>query len=233
MSSTALNILDTVRRVETPEGVVLELRVAGPLARFGAWLIDLLLRGVIYLISIVFVAFLGEAGVGIWFIFIFLMEWFYPVVFEVKWRGRTPGKAVLNLAVVHDDGTPVGWSASILRNLLRAVDMLPGVYLFGLVACCLHPNFKRLGDMAAGTLVIYQDRVRWSDRMPKSKPQLVPLVLSIEEQRALIDYAERSATWSPERRRELASILVDLAGPGEKNVVARLQGMAQSLMGRP
>nr|GFD53798.1 hypothetical protein [Tanacetum cinerariifolium] len=82
----------------------------------------------------------------------------------------------MGLRVVHDDGTPVGWSASLLRNLLRFVDMLPFGYSVGAFACLQHPLFKRLGDLAAGTLVIYRDAPTPRPTLPDAPPVMPPLV---------------------------------------------------------
>src|SRR3546814_2568230 len=78
----------------------------------------------------------------------------YPVVFEAMFNGQTPGKRAMELRVVSADGAPVGWLASIVRNLLRAVDALPVGYGFGLVASLADPHGRRLGDMVASTLEI-------------------------------------------------------------------------------
>jgi uncharacterized RDD family membrane protein YckC len=144
-------VIDTYRAIETPEGVELRLRVAGPPARVLAWAIDVVIRLFGYAVVSIPLLFLGRAGIGLFFLVLFLGEWFYPVLFEVYAHGATPGKKLVGLAVVHDDGTPVGWSGALLRNLLRVADFLPVAYGFGLVTMLVHPEFKRLGDMAAGT----------------------------------------------------------------------------------
>jgi uncharacterized RDD family membrane protein YckC len=139
---------------ETPEGIDLGLRVAGPISRALAWIIDAFIRySVLFALSTVLASLLSF-GMGLFLILLFLLEWFYPVVFEVV-RGATPGKKAMGLLVVHDNGTPVGWSASMIRNLLRSVDFLPFFYCAGLISILLNSRFKRLGDLAAGTLVVY------------------------------------------------------------------------------
>jgi uncharacterized RDD family membrane protein YckC len=116
--------VDTLRRFETPEGIEIELRLAGPVPRAGAFAIDLLIRFGLYLVLLP-LAGLAGVGVGLILLALFLLEWFYPVFFELR-SGATPGKRAVGLVVVHADGTPVGPSASLLRNLLRALDFLPG-----------------------------------------------------------------------------------------------------------
>jgi uncharacterized RDD family membrane protein YckC len=88
----------------------------------------------------------------------FVVFWFYPVLFEVLDRGRTPGKRALGLRVIAVNGAPVGWLAAFTRNLLRTVDMLPFGYATGLIASLADPWGRRLGDMVAGTLVVHNAR---------------------------------------------------------------------------
>ena len=85
-------------------------------------------------------------------------EWAYFVASEMATGGRSLGKFVAGLRVVEDGGRPLGLRASVVRNLLRVVDILPSSYLVGLVAMVVSPEHKRLGDLAAGTLVVRLDR---------------------------------------------------------------------------
>ena len=147
-------MLDTLRDVETPEGVALHLRCAGVVPRALAWLLDLLVRlaGVAAVSTVL--GLLGGAGVGVGLVVMFLVYWAYPVAFEVWRDGQTPGKRAFGLKVVSDNGTPVTWLPSVVRNLLRTVDMLPALYAFGAASSLLDPNGRRLGDQVAGTVVI-------------------------------------------------------------------------------
>lgn len=224
--------LDTVRTVETPEGVELTLRAAGPVVRSLAWAIDQLIRAVAYFIVGLGLSFLGDLGMGLLFIFTFLVEWFYPVLFEVLRYGSTPGKMVMGLTVVHDDGTPLGWTPSIVRNLLRVADFLPLAYLVGLVSMVVTRDFKRLGDVVAGTVVVYRDRPMGPVQLTESLPIPVPVGLDQAEQRAIIDYAERAQGWSEERVFELAEIVEPLVGGPPQEGARKLLGMAHWLLGR-
>jgi uncharacterized RDD family membrane protein YckC len=224
--------LDTIRFVETPEGVELSLRAAGPMARSLAWAIDQCLRLVAYTVVGTPLAFLGDTGVGVFLIFLFCLEWFFPVFFEVWRYGSTPGKALVGLTVVHDDGTPVGLTASLVRNLLRFADFLPLGYLLGLGTMLMQRDFKRLGDLVAGTVVAYRDGVMVQSRLPQVGAEPVPLPLDIAEQRAVIEFAERSHQWSPERRLELAALAEPLAGSPPAAAASRLDGMAHWLLGQ-
>lgn len=204
--------LDTVHTFETPEGVELGLRVAGPLPRALAWAIDALIRySALFIVSLVLLPF-GQLGGGLFLILLFLMEWFYPVLFEVT-RGATPGKKAMGLTVVHDNGTPIGWPAAMIRNLLRVIDFFPLFYGAGLLSMLINRQFKRLGDLAAGTLVVYVERARRSHEVITAAPRPLPAPLAVEEQRALLDFAERSTTLAPGRVEELAEIISSERGP--------------------
>ncbi len=204
-------ILDTIRSFETPEGIELQLQVAGPVSRASAWLVDGLIRLFFYVLIFILALppVFGELGWGILLLLYFLIAWFYPVLFEV-FKGQTPGKKLFNLWVCHDNGTPIGWQASMIRNLLRVADFFPFCYGFGLAAMLLNRDFKRLGDLAAGALVIYRDSEAPDYQIPAARPLPLPLALGPAEQRAILEFAEREQRLSPARRIELADILKDL-----------------------
>jgi uncharacterized RDD family membrane protein YckC len=211
--------LDTVHTFETPEGVELGLRVAGPLPRALAWTIDALIRyGALMVFSIALIPLGDGVGGGLFLIALFLVEWLYPVLFEVR-RGATPGKKMMGLTVVHDNGTPIGWPASMIRNLLRVIDFFPLLYGAGLLSMLINRQFKRLGDLAAGTLVVYVEQARRSNPDIHAEPQPLPVPLAVEEQRALLDFAERSSSLAPARIEELAEIISNEKGPAAVNNV--------------
>jgi uncharacterized RDD family membrane protein YckC len=226
-------VLDTTRSISTPEGIELSLRLAGPVPRAIAWIVDLVIRGaMMFLISLV-MAILGKTGVAIYLLFAFLLEWLYPVFFEVYWAGTTPGKRWLGIMVLNDDGTPVRWPASLTRNLLRTVDFLPSLYFLGFFAMVLNRDFKRLGDMAADTLVVYRDAKIVEPDIPRAMAIAPSMPLSIDDQRAVLDFAERAGKLTEERAGELAEIARSLAGHATgKQSVARLIGIANHLLGR-
>lgn len=183
----------------------MELRIAGPVVRAAALAIDTLIKGALYLAMTPLLAFSG-LGLGLVLLGIFLIEWFYPVFFELL-RGATPGKRAMGLQVVHDDGTPVSPAASVIRNLLRVVDFLPLFYGAGLVSTLIDRDFRRLGDLAAGTLVTHIEPRSARADIPEREPLPLPRPLPLETQQAILDYAERSGGLSPERRTELAEAL--------------------------
>jgi uncharacterized RDD family membrane protein YckC len=225
-------MIDTRRPIQTPEGVELGLRVAGPVPRAYAWLIDFLLRAAIYTaVSFVF-SILGKMGLGILLIFMFLLEWFYPVLFEIYKQGATPGKRSVGIKVVNDDGTEVTWQSSLIRNLLRAVDFLPFMYGFGVITMLCNRDFKRLGDYAAGTIVIYQDKLRAAAAIPAEAPSMPPVVLTPVEQKALIQFAERISKLTPERCNELANIVSNVTRLQDGQGVKRIIQYANWMLGR-
>ncbi len=212
--------LDTRHRYEIPEGVVLQFRVAGPIVRACAWAIDLAWRSLIYIALGSVAIYLGELGQGITLIGVFLIEWFYPVVFEIR-SGATPGKRSMGLVVIQDQGLPVTPSASVIRNLLRSADFLPFFYATGVVAMLCNRRFQRLGDLAAGTLVVYRDEPWGFSEPPPTQPLKPPVSLSEEEQWLLLAFAERSESLTRERREELAELVTPLTGRrGESGVKA-------------
>lgn len=227
-------MLDTTRRVATPEGIELTLRLAGPVPRALAWAIDFALR-VAAVLAVMMVALpLGHAGMGLALIAAFFAEWLLPAWFEASWQGQTPGKRALGLAVLNDDGTPVRWPAALTRNLLRAVDFLPFAYGIGLATMLANRDFKRLGDLAAGTLVVYQSEKSSQERkFPDAPPIAPPFHLDLEEQRAVLELAERSASLTRERLEELAELPGPLVGRLDgARAAAHLIGMANYLLGR-
>lgn len=223
-------LLDTRQSLETPEGALLPLTPAGFGVRILAQLLDLMIRFCITAMLFILLALLGGMGVGIALILTFLLEWFYPVLFEVTRQGRTPGKKWMGIRVVNDDGTPITFGPSLLRNLLRVVDFLPMLYLTGIIASLCNRQFKRLGDLAAGSIVIY-------DAPPAHEPNFevrgqlpVPVDFSTDEQRALLAFAERSKYLSAERQSELATILQPLL-TGKDPVIA-IKQMANTMVGK-
>ncbi|MFN2168179.1 MAG: RDD family protein, partial [Anaerolineae bacterium] len=194
--------------------------VAGPAARAVALAIDGAIPLALYLAMTPLLV-LSDIGIGLILIGPFLLEWLYPVIFEVL-LGATPGKRSMGLVVFQDDGTPRGLPASLIRNLLRAVDFLPLFYGVGLVSMLADRDFRRLGDLAAGTLVVYGGKrpdgrgesYGVHELIPSVRPRPLPRGLPLRTQQAILAFAERSHRLSPERRGELAQTLVrGLYGP--------------------
>jgi uncharacterized RDD family membrane protein YckC len=183
--------LDERMRVRTPEHVELQFVLAGAGNRFLAVLADLIIQGfaLLGLFVLVFGAMwlaresLGRAidrampGAGIWMLaaiilFLFLFHWGYFVIFETVWSGQTPGKRLVRIRVVREDGRPIGFAEAAIRNLLRVVlDSQPAnLYAVGFITGMLNARFKRLGDFAAGTVVIRERRQRVPRKGPRVRP---------------------------------------------------------------
>src|SRR5439155_7623464 len=151
--------------IATPEGVDLELTLAGVGSRFASALIDYLIQGLL-LVALTLVFDYGFGGSGdasgfalaVYAVLAFALVIGYDVAFEVLASGRTPGKRLNGLRVVRESGAPVTFAASAVRNVLRLVDWLPGTYLVGMVAILVSSRNQRLGDLAAGTLVVRERR---------------------------------------------------------------------------
>jgi uncharacterized RDD family membrane protein YckC len=225
-------VLDTHREVLTPEGVALHLRAAGPVPRALAWMIDLAIRFALLTVMSVLLSVLGRAAAGLYLIALFLVFWAYPIVCEAAFGGQTPGKRVLELRVISADGAPLGWMAAFVRNLLRAVDMLPFGYAVGLVASLSDPWGRRLGDLVAGSLVVHAPREPTALPVLGDTVHVPPVALRPDEQAAVIAFAERAAQLTPERQAELADIAAPLTGAGGALGALRLAGIANWLLGR-
>jgi uncharacterized RDD family membrane protein YckC len=214
--------LDTQRLVAAPEGIELQLRLAGPVPRAAAWAIDLLVRLGLMLAFAGVAGALGFVGGPLLILAFFLIEWLYPCVWEVYFGGATPGKRALGMRVVHDDGRPIGWPGSLTRNLLRAADFFPMLYGAGLASMLMSKDFKRLGDFAAATVVVYDDPPRRARRIAATSMHPPPVTLSLAEQRTLLDFAERAAGLTEERAQELAQSVPSLIGSARGAEAIRL-----------
>jgi len=229
------DVLDTIIVAETPEGILLELRPAGLTARLYAFILDWIVRLAIIYAAAMLASFVGGLGIAFWILLLFALEWLYPVVFELLPSGSTPGKVAFGLKVVMDDGLPVTPAAALTRNVLRAADFLPFLYGFGVASMLSRRDSKRLGDIAAATLVVHH--VPAAARIaPLDVPPVVPAkLLAPEDQAAVIALAARAPRLTPERLDELAALAAavsgDAGGTGPQ-VTRRVLGVAQWFLGR-
>jgi uncharacterized RDD family membrane protein YckC len=226
-------MLDTIREIETPEGISLHLRAAGALPRAQAWTVDLFLRMGVFMLAMIPLSLFGVGGNGLALLLLFALMWGYSVACEVWLGGQTLGKRALGLRVVNADGTPVTWLPSVVRNLLRVVDALPGVYGVGLISTLIDPHARRLGDIVAGTMVIHVSELPAGQQVPSQAAVPLPVVLVADEQAALVEFAERSGQLTPQRQEELANLLTPLTGRNDTAAVRQLIGHANWLLGRP
>ena len=145
--------------ITTPEGVELELQLAGLGSRFIAQALDLLIKLTAIVLISVALSVAGLTGVAIIIPSILLILYAYDVVFETFANGRTPGKRVAKLRVVRVGGEPVDFMSSAIRNVLRLVDGIPTSYIPGIISILSTRRNQRLGDLAAGTIVIHEEPV--------------------------------------------------------------------------
>ncbi|MEX0703271.1 MAG: RDD family protein [Planctomycetales bacterium] len=218
-------------RIETPENVVLTYQLAGPAARVAAYAIDFALRavlffGVLFMVSCSGLAiFLPGTSMGLVFLLWFALQWGYFVVCEGFFNGTTIGKHAFGLRAIHERGHPLTLWSAMLRNLLRAADSPPifglspmsFVPLYGpaLISMVLSRKMQRLGDLAAGSVVISERQVVLPiqpvilERIaPLSRDELGSTFVPSSRTLSLIDrFLSRRAALSHERGHDLASLL--------------------------
>jgi uncharacterized RDD family membrane protein YckC len=219
--------------IRTPEHVQLEYVLAGLGSRAAAFLLDTALR-VILVACIFFAVILFAEWIPRWvakdlasgphknwilalgFLAYGLIDLGYFMIFEALWSGQTPGKRRQGIRVIKADGRPVGWLDSAVRNILRAVDMFVGVYPLGLVFMFFSRNNQRLGDYAAGTIVVVERRdcapvkLHRTRSMQITHPDVAIHVsrLGVEQYQVLKSFLERREEMDPPHRQDLARLLI-------------------------
>ncbi len=159
--------------IDTPEQVGLEYSVAGVGSRFVAALLDSLILFAFFFAEVLVMVMIGAASAathtaggwsetaGKWFVafvvFVnFVVVWGYFALFEAHWQGQTPGKRTMKIRVIKDSGRQITLFEAMARNLLRVVDYLPSAYLVGVITMLCNKQNQRLGDLAAGTIVVHE-----------------------------------------------------------------------------
>ena len=184
----------------------------------------MLLQIAVYVALVLIAAVLAAAGfvanwgkqwvIAILIFLIFVVQFGYYGFFEAIWNGQTPGKRWTHLRVMQDSGRPISVYDAVLRNLLRIVDWLPTLYAIGIVAILISREKKRIGDFAAGTVVVHEKPLQgvgsiWAATAPPvSAVQTVNAVptaqLSLDELQLIETFFERRASLDPEVRRSMA-----------------------------
>jgi uncharacterized RDD family membrane protein YckC len=228
-----VDALDTVVSAETPEGILIELRPAGLTARCYAFAIDMLIRVMMLSVVAAVTGPMQGLGLAILLIAMFAFEWLYPVMFELSSWAATPGKRVVGLTTVMDNGLPITPAASFTRNLLRVADFLPLGYGFAIICMLTRRDFKRLGDVAAATLVVYRPRPVPNMALSNVDPIAPVMPLTLRDQSALIALAVRAHDVTEERLDELAAIAAPVTGATGTGpaVTRRVLGVARWLLG--
>lgn len=226
--------IDNISEHHTPEGLILALVPAGIMPRLSAWLLDFFIRIAVMIVLIIIFTNLGDMGYGMILISYFLINWLYPVFFEVWRGGMTPGKKSNHIYVCHDDGTPISLQSSMIRNLLRVADFMPMFFMGGALTMMFNKKSQRIGDMVAGTMVVYQlenDMANIYKTVAGIKPfaqtnsmanthydvysPLFTFQLNYHEQKALLSLEERLGFLSTERQQEITYHLAPLVNLAE------------------
>jgi uncharacterized RDD family membrane protein YckC len=210
-------------KIETPEQIALDFPLAGIGSRFLAYALDTVLQVLLYIAGSF--AFFAAVSYAKWaprwlhsipvawlpaiiIIFMFCIYWGYFALFEILWRGQTPGKRLAGIRVIKDSGRPINVYEGVARNLLRAVDGLPGMYMVGLVCMMISRRNQRLGDHLAGSIVVHEKRpdeapLEWSVGGPAAEsisqlqavtPEELVLIETYLQRRDSFDFAVRDQT---------------------------------------
>lgn len=217
---------ESVCRALSPENADITLHPAGAVVRSRAYLTDLAIRALLLMaigtISSILAQISLQIALGFFLIGFFWLVWLYYVTFEIWWHGQSPGKKAFGLRTVLDDGTPVTPAASLVRNLMRTVDMLPLGYGGGILCMLLHPQFKRGGDILSGSLVVHDDPYRYRQhfdilaRLRRKNPapaeNTLPEMpsLSFSERECVKNFAVRCRHLPPAHAESLAQELAEV-----------------------
>ncbi len=224
--------------VATPERVALKLPLAGVGARAIAQAADVSLIGLTLLVVYFGFSLLREDVYG-WFVGLtsawrvfsavlsFSAVWVYWTAFEVAWNGQTPGKRWAKIRVVKLDGSPVGVTESAIRNLLRVIDFAPACYPVGLVSMFIDPLQRRLGDLAAGTVLVREQQVSLSGYTTEAAAGL-----GHEDLEALQSFLRRLDTLSPEAQLAVARQLAAKLGADPATQAGGLDDLLRFLEGK-
>lgn len=242
--------IDTLQSIELADGVEVHSRVAGVFPRAMAHFIDfiviLVLWAVLLLLYFIIITRIGQfeslanVSQGVFLLLTFIFMWFYFYLFERGKKAATPGKRIVGLKVVSADGTKVSEKQVLIRNLLRAADIMPGfivkavglmigTYGVGLLSVLFTERFQRIGDLVASTIVIYDKQpshigaaleVEQSSKIPRVK-------LTREEEVAIRSFADRAGIWSQARREEMAQHAFELTGQNGEHGCTELMAYAK------
>ena len=226
---------DTSLSVQTPEGIEFIIYPAGFLIRACSYAIDLTIQLFFIIAAAITINSLFViAGKWLWLLILFAVNWFYHVFCELSFKGQSLGKKILGLRVVRSDGSPINPGASFLRNLLRFADTFLFLYIIALICMSASQGFRRLGDWAADTLVIYTANspsssrhfdMSWLSRYMMIAPSES---LSYDEKQTILMFARRYPLMSKERADEIAKIYTDIFRSKEHNEEYSSAGISDS-----
>lgn len=223
--------------VRTPESIALTYHLAGLGSRFLALAIDMAIQTIVawaLLLGLVMAAarmasvakpppmsgnekVIEAIAIALLVTIVFAIFFGYFIAFEALWNGRTPGKKIVGVRVVRDGGYPVDFGAALVRNLIRVGEALIGAYGLSAIAMLVSPENKRLGDIAAGTIVVrespLQPPIVAADAAASEPSYGATRYLSGEERALVKRFLERRDGLAPQQRRELAMRLADRIRP--------------------
>ena len=222
-------LVDSTLKLESFTGVDIELRTAGIYVRGVARFVDDVIKFLIAVGIGLILAPFGKVGVGVATLVGFIMFWFYNVIFEMLRDGVTPGKQLMGLRAVNANGTPIGFNNSMIRSALLFVDALPIFYLFGIVTMAISGSHQRIGDIVAGTVVVYREKPKARNERIPAKAIPAPRGLTTEDRMQFLAYQERFNDLSPERATELAKTLEPLLDKQAGSTVNQVLGIAEGI----
>lgn len=220
--------MDRTLEVRTPESIAFHYELAGLGSRFLALMVD---QAIQLLVLVAIFGALVLAGTrelaarhgapsvadkvtvsiagAILIAIVFAVLFGYFIVFEAAWNGQTPGKRLLGLRVVRDGGYPLDFGASLIRNLIRVGEWVFGYYIIAAISAVLSPENKRLGDLAAGTIVVRDARLAAPSALAqRDEPTYAATAYLSSEERVLIKrFLERRDALDEARRAEIAASL--------------------------
>ncbi len=235
--------IDLTAAVTTPENISFEYQLAGPFRRLPAMLLDIAFRYLAVFVVIFILGLVGASGLAnilpssealfsaCLVIGIFLLSWFYGIFFEAWWNGQTPGKRILGLRVVSIDGRPINGAQATIRNFVRVADFFPfaptlvfgfeaeffaiPTFLVALICMVMTRRFQRLGDLAAGTMVVVDERAWYPKKIALKDPRIASLTefipagfrMSPSLAKTISLYVERRTMMSPRRQESTAATL--------------------------
>ena len=213
--------MDRTIAVRTPESIAFDYELAGLGSRFLAVILDMLIQIICALLLLWGMAALairfsaGESlrtsvpsrtveslAIAVLVLLAFVIFFGYFIMFEVAWNGQSPGKRLVGIRVVRDGGFPIDFISSLVRNLIRIVELGLGFYAISAISTLLSAQNKRLGDFAAGTIVVRDTRIAAPIAPPRSSPETR---LSDEERSLINRFLDRRSMLAPNQRRTLAA----------------------------
>jgi uncharacterized RDD family membrane protein YckC len=225
--------MERTARIVTGESVAFEYELAGLGSRFIAMLVDLAIQVTTLVVVVLVFAYIGSVDFGtgtiqhvpvskiaqavvysVILIFVFFLFFGYFIVLE--WRfARTPGKALLGLRVVRDGGFPLDFTGAVVRNVVRIIEFSIGFYTLSAISALLSPFNRRLGDYAAGTLVVRDNRFERSEIPEYREPPQRSIASDLDpaQRELILQYATRRANFTTTSRDALASRIAAAVRP--------------------